>query len=138
MYEAIDLYYTSTGDLELSPDGDLLDTSADEFRSLRQEVATVALSNFGDWALHPNLGANLRDLIGYPNTEGTADLIKTQLDQALTQHLLQAGDYRLDILPLDAHTLGVLLTVKTGETAGEIQAVTIPLIFDLGLGVYAA
>lgn len=138
MYEALDLYFTSTGDLELSSDGDLKDTREDEYRSLRQEVATLAQANYNDWALHPDFGANLAELIGSPNSEATAGLVKAQLEQALGRNLLDSGTFRLDALPLTPYNLGVLVTVRVGEAAGELKAITCPAIFNLGLGVFVA
>lgn len=136
MYEALDLYFTADGDLGLSSDGDLRDTRDDPYRSLRQEVYTVAQANYGDWALHPDLGANLEELVGRPNDEATAELLKAQLAQALERHLLRSGTFRIDSLPLDRNVLGVLVTVRTADKEGEPQTVVCPIIFDLGLGVY--
>lgn len=137
MYEALDLYFTSMGDFDLSQDGDLRDTRDDNHRSLRQEIATIAQANHNDWALHPNLGANLEELIGYPNNEATAGLVQAQLDRALSQHLLRSGDFHLEVFPLDLHSLGIMISVNIGEQDGAIQAVTTPVILNLGQGVFA-
>lgn len=137
MHEAIDLYFTATGDLDLSPDGDLRDTRDDSYRSLRQEVATIAQANYNDWALHPDLGANLAELMGYPNNETTAGLVQAQLEQALSSHLLRQGDFRVDVFPLGHHVLGAMISIQVGEEQGEVQTVTIPVVFHLGRGVFA-
>lgn len=138
MYEANDLYFTADGDYLIDKTGDLSDTSDDQYRSLRQEIATIAAANFNDWAIHPNIGANFAELIGHPNNEDTASLVSSQLEAALAADLLKSGDFRVDTIPLDVNTLGVMVTVKVDTVEGDIQTIAIPLIFNLGLGIYAA
>jgi hypothetical protein len=138
MYEALDLYFTADGDFKLDTTGDLQDTGDDPYRSLRQEVATLVTANLNDWALNPSLGANLSQLIGRPNNQETAEQVQGQITQALSQGLLKETDFRVDVVPLDTFTLGVLLIVQVGEENGELQVVTVPLAFNLGVGIFVA
>jgi len=138
MHEALDLYFTAFGDYDVDQYGGLRDTWEDPFRSLRQEVATLAQANYNDWGLQPNIGANLDDYIGSPNSAATGEQVKAAMEKALNQFLLPANDFRVDIFPLDQNTLGIMVTVQIGSDNGEIQVLSLPIVFNLGLGISVA
>jgi hypothetical protein len=138
MYEATDLFFTGFGDFELDPYGDLRSTWDDPHRSLRQEIATIAQADFDDWALNPNIGAGVERFIGYENNAETASAIEDSLSKALSSFLLKSNDFRLDIFPLDANTLGIMITVQIGMEGSDIAVVSLPVVFNLGLGIFVA
>ena len=134
MYEALDLYFNTLGDLDLSLDGDLKDTRDDDYRSLRQEIITRAQSSYQDWALQPTLGANLGRMVGANNNADTAEQIKNQLAQSLSTDLLTRGNFTIEAIPLSLDSLGLLVAVDTQGQGLEQDVVVTPAIFSLGAG----
>ena len=134
MYEALDLYFNTLGDLDLSLDGDIKDTRDDQYRSLRQEITTRGMSNYKDWALQPTLGANLGQLIGSNNNPDVAEKIKSQMGQSLSTDLLTMGNFQIYVVPLSLESVGLFVAVDTQGRGLEQDVVVSPSIFDLGVG----
>jgi len=110
---AIDLYWTLDGDLALDRNGDLRDTSFDQLRSTLQEIRTRARSSLQDWAIHPNLGANLDALLGRPNNKFTAEEGRTNIISALTMHgFLKKNNVKVKYVPISRHQIAYFIEVK--------------------------
>lgn len=127
MYESCDLYCTDQGDLVVGPDGDLLDTSDNDYRSLYQEIITLSTSSYNDFALHPTLGANLQEFIGARNNAQTGALIRERLQHTLTDFLLLEGTYQIEVVPIAQDQVSVLLQVQTGSLTAEPLTCTLTL-----------
>jgi hypothetical protein len=138
MYEALDLYCSGNGDLMISADGDLKDTSADDYRSLQQEISTRLKANQADWAVHPDLGANLDNLIGKMNTPETAQQVQAQIESALSSGLINSSHIQTNAVPLSLETLGLLLNVQVGPWQDTSKTVSVPIFFQLATGVYVS
>jgi hypothetical protein len=69
----MDVALTGQGDLVISPYGDLF-LLGDEAAIQRQRMAFAMFVNAPDYALYPEFGANLEDLLGRPLDETTLDI----------------------------------------------------------------
>ena len=138
MYQNIDLFFTPDGDYKIGSSGDLVDTRNDLYRSLVQEISTLVSANLGEWALYPNIGANTSELIGTPNNAITSEMLKQKVEDALGPLLPRREDFEATIIPISENTLGILLTVQIGLENGEPQALTIPLAFNIGVGIFTS
>jgi len=127
-----DLYWTLDGDVALGLDGDLKDTSFDVFRSLWQEMRTRCQSSFKDWALHPEIGANLEELLGEMNNKRTAEEGRTRIMSALTLGgFLPRESIRIRYLPVSRHKLFYDITVTvTDPGSGRTRMLKSQLLYD--------
>ena len=128
----VDLYWTLDGDFALGMDGDLKDTSYDNLRSLFQEIRTRVRSAFKDWAVHPNLGANLESLLGRPNNRMTAEEGKANIIAALVQGgFLKRDSIQIRYMPIGRHKLTYSVSVRVfiPET-GQTRMLKSQLLYD--------
>jgi len=139
-YDSVDFDFTWDGDLVLDTQGDLKDTSSDLLMSIKNEIFTVVKSSLGDWREDINVGADLDDFIGEPNSRDTAEGIETRLRSALSE-ILAVQDLGIRIIPVNIYkilivlTLEVLPTPQNGLKAGTTIKIT--FLYDyLEKGVY--
>lgn len=129
-YTEVGLGMSNNGDLVLSSSGDL--KISDAKRTLEQNILFRALTDFADFYLHPNFGANLSELIGEPNTRKNAETGQENLFTVLTQDgLVDATDLKISAVPIEKHRLIYAIFVMT--TAGELRVT--PLIFNFNQGL---
>ena len=135
-YDDIDMRWTWNGDYGLGLDGDLLDTSNDLLLSLIQDCHTVCASELKDWEIYPNLGANLDDFIGEPNTRSRALLIHDRVQLGLVGAGIVADrDLTVNVVPIHRHKVLIILTINVMPTAAnglsaQTGAVRTALVFD--------
>ena len=139
-YDATDLDFTWDGDLMISPTGDLLDTSDDLLRSIRNEIQSVLKSDLGDWREDPSIGADLSDFVGEPNSRQTAQNIQARVESALAQ-ILFLSDLSVRIIPVNIHQVLIMLSLAVLPTpANKLQSgqvISISFVYDyLETGVY--
>jgi len=126
-----DLYWTLDGDLALGESGDLRDTSFDLYRSLFQEVRTRIRSSFKDWILHPQLGANLDELLGKPNSRMTAEEGKTSIISSLVMGgFLPKSAIKVRYMPLGRHWLTYSVSITIATPSGETRMLKTQLLYD--------
>lgn len=83
-----DCYFTSEGDFVESPLGDLLSTEGFQYREKIQQVLKRLMSTKGDWVLHPDIGVNLGDFVGLPNTREVGAQIQERIFSELIKNSL--------------------------------------------------
>jgi hypothetical protein len=93
-----DLYFTEDGDLRVSSSGDLTRTQ-NESRNVAQQIYLRVMTDLGDFPVYPNLGAQLNQLFGMPQTATTGRLGEKIILQALKR------DGRLDGKPLSVKAI---------------------------------
>ena len=133
VYDKVDCFWTSRGDFMISGDGDIMDTNFDPLRSLAQEVRTRIESDQGDWVVFPATGSNLRDFVGEPNNQYTAEAIKTRMHGSLTRDgFINNRDINIQYMPIDRDKLMVRLTVTVAPTArnGNSQSLVLNSIYN--------
>jgi len=135
LYDSIDMDFSWDGDYAISDDGDLKDTTYDYLQSLRNEIHNVMRSEFGDWELNPNFGANASDFRGEPNTRETGTAIEERFRaRIVAAGIVRAGDLGVRVVPVGIHQVMVVINISAtatpanGLTAGEL--LTITLLYD--------
>jgi len=85
-----------------------------------------------DWFLHPELGSNLSELIGEPNTRATGDKGVSLIRHTLTYDgFVAENNLSVRAVPVDAITIIFYIEVKSDL---EIE-VYYPLVFNLEHGI---
>lgn len=113
-----DLYFKETGDIALTSNGDIATTISfgdttrqvggfnsytSTARDYGQQAFIRLMTEVGDYALYPDLGASLEsNLVGLPNTEDTAEFGKKIIRNALTR-----GDSPLAAVPINIRAVPV-------------------------------
>jgi len=134
-YDAIDLDWTWDGDYLIGFDGDMADTSDDYSRSLVNEITTIIKSELLEWEKDPNIGTDLSDYVGAPNTRENGAKIEDRVRTRLVDSgIVVSEDLTVRVIPLSIHrvmisiTVFALATVNNDLTVGE--PVIVNLVFD--------
>jgi len=118
IYDRTDLAWSSRGDFIIGHNGDIMDTYADPLRSLYQEVRTRVMSVIGDWKNYPDLGANLEDFVGEPNTKIVAESIKIRMSSSIVRNgLVNNADLQIKYAPIDVDKIMFRISIKVASTA---------------------
>jgi len=77
-----DIALTPDGDIQLTPEGDIALVRGEDviYQHILWRLRTVR----GEWLLEPDCGTELRLLVGYPNSEETGELVRSDVEAALT------------------------------------------------------
>jgi len=135
VYDELDLAWSPNGDIALGTNGDLLDTSTDTIRSLREQVGIICASSINDWVVYPSKGATLSDFIGEPNTPDTADAISDRLRLALTSAgVVNEEDLSIRVIPIQLHKVMIVVRIEAVETTtnslDSSGILTVALVYD--------
>lgn len=85
-----------------------------------------------DWFLHPDIGGNLSELIGEPNTRATGDKGVEMIRQTLIYDgFVTENNLSVRAVPVDARTIIFYVEVKNDS---EIETFY-PLVFNLEHGI---
>jgi hypothetical protein len=81
-------------------------------RTAMQLVNWVLLTDFADYTPRPNLGSNLVEFIGFPNTTRTHRMMRQSIRDAFrTQGNFAVGDVRIAVEPTSITEAGVLVHI---------------------------
>ena len=100
---ARDLYLSESGDIKISPSGDIAVTQT-QARDDAQQAYVRLLTEIGDYLVFPQLGSDLRRLYGMPQSPETGELGRQIIYSALERE----GRFRSQDIQVKA--------VPTGET----------------------
>jgi hypothetical protein len=132
-YDSIDFDWTWSGDYIIGDDGDVQDTSDDRLLSLVNEITTVVKSSVGDWAEEINVGADLDDFVGEPNTRATADDILSRLESSLAL-IINPNDLNVRVTPVHIHKVLIMISVQVKATpennANPGDVITLSFVYD--------
>lgn len=112
-----DLALTGDGDLMLNESGDLALVEGPSFvvQSVYNRIKSVTV----DW-FYDNIGADLIDFLGYPNTRDTAKCIEARLISTLTAGgLLDTDSIFVKVVPVSRTTLSAFVFIKLTEDENE-------------------
>jgi len=116
-YDRTDLVWTSRGDYVIGHDGDLMDSEQDPLRSLVQEIKTRVGGDQGDWSVFPQIGANISDFVGEPNTKVTAEGMSTRINAALARNgFINTKDIKIKYIPVDREKILLRVSIKVAPT----------------------
>ena len=125
-----DLYFTEEGDFYYDEDrDDFSDTKDDQYRGLLQKIHTRLSSTTGDWAMQADIGSNLGDFVGKPNTQAIGEQIKRRIYSALSNgSLLNSKELAVDVIPITRKKLAIILSINPGDVANYI---TLTYTYDM-------
>jgi hypothetical protein len=107
---SIDLSWDSNGDFSLDANGDIGKANLDEGRLVKQAMLKRIQSRKGDWNLAPEVGANLVDFIGLPNTRETGQQLQSAVIQSLTEDgTISAGSLQVEVYPLSKERIAIAI-----------------------------
>ena len=115
-----DYLFTGDGDFFLDPNGkgDVYIATAENNEVLAASIIKRLTSTEGDWATAPNLGANLVDFVGMPNTRETAALLQSRIENILTQDLMiRSGSIGVDVIPVGPNELLVMCVAESVDNS---------------------
>lgn len=125
----IDLKMTEDGDLAVEF-GDLAQTRGVEW--FTQEVRKIVRTNNPDWVKHPNIGADLEEFAGLPNTRDTAGAIQRQLHDKITaENIHFPGELEVRVVPISADGIAVYIRLTLSGSTIPIDKV----VFEFAQGV---
>ncbi len=88
-----------------------------------------------DWFHHPNMGGNLTDLIGEPNTRETANIGMQSIMNALTYGaLLSPHLINIRPIPINVEEILFFLTIDIDDS----EPYRLPIVFNLNSGLKEA
>lgn len=100
--------------------------------ALKQIAYTRIRTQAPDWLIHPNMGGNLEDLIGEPNTRNTAQRGVKMIRDALTYgEFLSVGEFTVKAVPVNKEE--ILFIVRIDNWLGE--EVVLPIQFNYNYGM---
>lgn len=124
-----DFHWTSDGDIRLGDNGDIARADIAEGRITRQLMLKKLQSRKGDWKLSEEIGANLVDFVGLPNTRETGQLIQSAVIQALTEDgTVLPNNLEVDVYPEDKNRITVVIIAKIPFTS---EVAFLQLDYDL-------
>lgn len=128
----VDLKWSYVGDFTIFK-GDLEDTSKVFGEAFIQEVRSRISDHIGSWATKPNIGSNIDEFEGLPNTKETGERLKADLSYALTKDgFLSKSDFSLSAVPVSETQILVRLTFLGILTDEPLDSKIIAnIIFDL-------
>tara|TARA_B100000029_G_scaffold273582_1_gene268338 strand:+ start:247 stop:687 length:441 start_codon:yes stop_codon:yes gene_type:complete len=118
-----DYLWTGDGDLFFDPNGngDLYTATSEGDEVLSSAVIKRLTSSTGDWGTSPELGADLIDFIGLPNTRETAALIQTRVENILVQDLMIRSDaIGTEVFPIGPNELLVMMMIDSIDSSEPI------------------
>jgi len=131
--DSVDLYWTVDGDLFFKDeDADVGLADADQNAILEGSIMRRLQSNIGDWRDQPEIGCNLSEFMGMPNTAETAALITDRIISSLTaDDLVKGSDLNVDVVPIATNKILILLEVKALEATLEGDEILIGFTYDM-------
>lgn len=124
-------------DLRITPDGDLIVKDNDlatieGFEAAAQNVYCRLMSSDPEWYME-QIGANLEDLLGKPNTRETATEGEDMIKDVLTSDgLVSYEDLYVQAVPLDKSTLVFYVYFKPDGYDGEAIGYEVELNLSIG------
>lgn len=102
------------GDFLLNEDGDFKLT--EDHQSAEQDILNRIRTQKGDWRSHQNLGANLEELEGEPNTRETGDRGAEQIFETLTYDgRFRDDDIHIRAVPVSINQIDYFTIIDSDE-----------------------
>jgi hypothetical protein len=125
----MDLYFSESGDLKLTPTRDIALTDSD-WRDSAQRAYMILQTTPGDFILYPRLGADLSVLYGMPQSKDTGDLGIKIIEEALTRTTtFSASSLSIKAVPTGPQTIRFDVYIVSGAKRNMM----ISIQQDLGL-----
>lgn len=126
----MDLYFTEEGDLQIANSGDLAVTES-MWRDDLQQAYIRIMTDIGEYELYPQMGSDLSDLIGRPQSPKTGAYGKSLIQSALDREgRFNGRTYKINAVPTGPQS--IRFDVKLRSQRG-IQETTISVEQQLGI-----
>jgi len=126
-YNDTDIKVTPSGDLEIGSNADLVLIATSGV--LQQDITFRLRTDYNDFEPHPEIGADLVELIGEPNTREVAKLGESKIIHSLTYDgRVRNNDLYVRAIPIAQEKIVYYVFVNDGI---EQLNVTPDLIFDM-------
>lgn len=125
-----DLYFTEEGDIAVAPNGDIALTQT-SWRDDVQQVYVRMMTDQGDWVLHPQLGADLSQLYGLPQSPETGQLGVALIEAAMEREGRFAGK-GIEVTPIPTGHQSIRFDVYI--TSGSREKIRLSVEQNIGLG----
>jgi len=123
----VDLYFSETGDLKLSPNRDLAITDSD-WRDTAQQAYIIMQTMPGDFLLYPRLGSKISELYGMPQSRETGNLGIRIIEEALTNNQnLAASKIAVEAVPTGPQSIRFDIYIVNGPKKSMILSIDQPL-----------
>ena len=130
-YNEIDIQVTPSGDLSLSSDGGFALISASGV--LKQDVTFRVRTNRDEFEPHPDVGADLDEIIGEPNTRETAGIGNRKIQYSLTSDgMVRDRDLSIRGVPIALDKVVYYVFIRNGT---EQLNVTPDVVFSASNGL---
>lgn len=131
IYNDIDLQVTPSGDITLDVNKDLQVTTGSGV--LKQDIAFRVRTAYDDFGPHPDMGADIQELIGEPNTRDIARQGESKIIHSLTNDgMIRNIDLYVKSVPIALEKIVYYVFVNNGTV--QIN-VTPDIIFDMMNGI---
>lgn len=111
----MDLYFTEEGDIAVSHSGDVAVTDTPWRDDLQQAYIRV-MTDIGDYLLYPELGANLSELYGMPQSPATGSYGKQLIEAAMNREGRFVGKpFRVKSVPVGPQSIRFDIDIVSGS-----------------------
>lgn len=111
----MDLYFTSNGDLAMSPSGDIAITDT-PWRDDVQQAYIRVMTDEGDYLLYPRLGASLSTLYGMPQSPETGSFGASLITAALNREGRFSGkSFNVNSVPTGPQSIRFDVDILSGS-----------------------
>ena len=128
------LYVDAAGEISTEEaDGELIRDIAMQVSSLvdKQVIINRLKTDDPDWVLHPDIGSNLSDLIGLPNTRETGDLGVELIERSLCGDGY-INETNLSVRPVPVSSEEILFYITVNFVTGDL---VLPILYNLEHGI---
>jgi hypothetical protein len=107
-------------------------TVASQKNAIKQVLRNRLMTDAPDWYHYPDMGGNMSDLIGEPNTRATAQLGVDNIMKMITyDNYLSPSDVSVKPIPVDTTTILFYIELQKGNDVN----MDYPVLFDLDTGL---
>ena len=129
-YNDIDIQVTPSGDIALGSNKDLVMIATSGV--LKQDITFRLRTDYNDFSPHPEIGADLVELIGEPNTRPVSKLGESKIVHSLTYDgMVRNTDLYVRGVPVSSEKIVYYVFVNDGT---EQLNVTPDVVFDMMRG----
>lgn len=127
---ANDITLTYDGDLAIDETQDLSEITSIEW--FKREVNKILRTKLGEWKSEPDIGLNIEDGIGKPNTREFANEIKEKIQEALSIDGFNfPGQFDVKVIPTSIDKISIYITYNVIGDSYRMAKV----IYDLDRGI---
>lgn len=101
---------------------------------VKQILRNRLFTDAPDWFHHPEMGGNLSDLIGEPNTKATATKGEELITAAITYDGYIDSEY-VYVRGVPVTTSSILFLIELGKNNDKMIHMNYPILFDLERGI---